>query len=143
MGEPGTQVVGTEPQPPPGYHPLVHTRPLSPLVNGPPFHLATWVNRAYTAVHLCTPTHPGKSSNQPPTRLPDNPCPQSCLSSRLHVGGCPAHARTSQVLTPLSALVPMPGHLGPTPAFRRTPGHFPGLTPSLHTDPITALPCSG
>lgn len=27
----------------------------------------------------------------------------------------------------------MPGHPGPTPAFRRTPGHSPGLTPSLCT----------
>lgn len=108
MGELGTQAVGTEPQPPPGYHPLVHTRPPSPLVNGPPFH-------------------------QPPTHFPDSPCSQSCLSTRLHVGRCPAHARTSPVLTTPSALVPKPGHLGPTPAFRRTPGHSPGLTPSLCT----------
>lgn len=66
-----------------------------------------------------------------PTSLPDTLCPQSCLSTRLHAGRCPAHRDTSPVLTQSSALVPMPGHLGPTPAFGRTPGHFPGLTPSL------------
>lgn len=66
-----------------------------------------------------------------PTSLPDTPCPQSCLSTMLHAGRCPAHPDTSPVLTPPSALLPMPGHLGPTPAFRRPPGHFRGLTPSL------------